>query len=62
MMRTLQRQGIEGCKIRSLLSRSSGAQKKPAVSPSLDDDNERGVLKREEKEGGSSAVGKMGIG
>ena len=25
----------EGCKIRSLLSRSSGAQKKPAVSPSV---------------------------
>ena len=42
----------EGCKIRSLLSRSSDAQKKPAAAAAaVDDDNEwDGVLKREEKE------------
>ena len=62
MMRTLLQQGRGAKSALCSLARVVRKRSPQSVRPSLDDDNERGVLKREEKEGGSSAVGKMGIG
>ena len=62
MMRTLQQQGRGAKSALCSLARVVRKRSPQSVRPSLDDDNERGVLKREERGGGSSAAGKMGIG